>query len=216
MPDACQYGSVRANSLDLRRASGVLDSSVLAQRTSACSLEDVPVHDGLQRPDPPCQGGVRCAVVRQQCRTGLSACLDLVPVDGDDEIGSRREAAVDRADASAGPGGDVAHGHIDAGSDESRGGRVQQCLLVTPGVGPLPRSCLQGGRRVVLLVCGEAGAGSDDRVEQRSPLVRGFGVRAPDAPHTQPATCSYTEADGSLCEPGGRGVVWLQTRLGSG
>jgi hypothetical protein len=37
--------------------------------------------------DPPRQGGVRCAAVRQQCRTGLSACLDLVPVDGDDEIG---------------------------------------------------------------------------------------------------------------------------------
>jgi hypothetical protein len=89
--------------------------------------------------DPTRQGGVRCAAVRQQRRTCLSACLDLMSVDGDDEIGSRREVAVDRADANAGPGGDVAHGHIDAGSDESRGGRVQQCLLVTPGVGPLPR-----------------------------------------------------------------------------
>lgn len=62
------------------------------------------------------RGGVRCAAVRQQCRTGLSACLDLVLVDGDDEIGSRREAAVDRTNPNAGLGRDVAHGHIDAGS----------------------------------------------------------------------------------------------------
>jgi len=34
---------------------------------------------------------------------------------------------------------DEVTGMVDAGSDESRGGRVQQCLLVTPGVGPLPR-----------------------------------------------------------------------------
>jgi hypothetical protein len=54
--------------------------------------------------DPTRQRGVRCAAVRQQCRTGLSACLDLVPVDGDYEIGSRREVTVDRAHANAGLG----------------------------------------------------------------------------------------------------------------
>jgi hypothetical protein len=72
-------------------------------------------------------------------RTGLSARLDLVTVDGDDEIGSRREVAVDRAHAHPGPGRDLAHGHINAGSNESRGRRGQQGLLVPPGVGPLPQ-----------------------------------------------------------------------------
>jgi hypothetical protein len=54
----------------------------------------------IQRASAAC----RCAAVRQQCRTGLSACLDLVPVDGDYEIGSRREVTVDRAHANAGLG----------------------------------------------------------------------------------------------------------------
>jgi hypothetical protein len=39
MPDACQYGSVWANSLDLRRASGVLDSSVSPHASGKLPLE---------------------------------------------------------------------------------------------------------------------------------------------------------------------------------
>jgi hypothetical protein len=62
-----------------------------------------------------------------------------VAVDGDDEVGSRREVPVDRADADAGCGGDVAHGHVDTGGNEGRGGDAEQGLLVTPGVGPFPR-----------------------------------------------------------------------------
>ena len=89
-------------------------------------------------PSPECLVG-GCAVYRHQGGTGLGAGLDLVPVDGDDQIGSRREVAVDRAHPDAGPSRDIAHGHIDAGRDEERGGGGEQRLLVTPGVGPLPR-----------------------------------------------------------------------------
>ncbi len=58
------------------------------QRLGEAVLGDQEVDEKV---DPTRQGGVRCAAVRQQYRTGLSACLDLVSVDGDDEIGSRRE-----------------------------------------------------------------------------------------------------------------------------
>ncbi len=45
------------------------------QRRGEAVLGDQEVDEEV---DPPCQGGVRCAAVRQQCRTSLSACLDLV------------------------------------------------------------------------------------------------------------------------------------------
>jgi hypothetical protein len=79
---------------------------------------------------------VRRGAISQQHRTGLGTCLDLVPVGGDDEIGSRMEVAVDGADADAGLGCDVADGHIDARGDESRRGRIEQRILVWPGVDP--------------------------------------------------------------------------------
>ena len=77
---------------------------------------------------------MRRGAISQQHRTGLGTCLDLVPVGGDDEIGSRMEVAVDGADA--GLGCDVADGHIDARGDESRRGRIEQRILVWPGVDP--------------------------------------------------------------------------------
>ena len=81
---------------------------------------------------------MRRGAISQQHRTGLGTCLDLVPVGGDDEIGSRMEVAVDGADADAdaGLGCDVADGHIDARGDESRRGRIEQRILVWPGVDP--------------------------------------------------------------------------------
>ena len=91
--------------------------------------------------DPAGQGAVRPVALRQQHGTGFGAGLDLVPVDGDDQVGSRREVPVDRADAHAGPGRDVAHRHVDPGLDECCSGRLQQRRLIPPGVGPLARRC---------------------------------------------------------------------------
>src|ERR1700751_6097289 len=82
---------------------------------------------------------VRRIAFREKSRAGFGAGLDLMSVDGDDQVGSRREGPVDRADADAGPGRDVAHRHVDARLDKRRGGRVEQCRLVPPGIGPLPR-----------------------------------------------------------------------------
>ena len=67
---------------------------------------------------------VRRVALGQRGRAGFGAGLDLVPVDGDDQVGSRWEVPVDRAEADAGPGRDVAHRHVNAGLDERRGGRV--------------------------------------------------------------------------------------------
>jgi hypothetical protein len=57
--------------------------------------------------DPAGQRTVRPVAARKQDWAGFGAGLDLVPVDGDDQVSSRREVPVDRADADAGPGRDV-------------------------------------------------------------------------------------------------------------
>jgi hypothetical protein len=64
--------------------------------------------------DPLPQRGVGRLVARQQGRPGLGAGIDLVPEDGDDEVRSRREVAVDRARPDAGLGRDVAYGGVHA------------------------------------------------------------------------------------------------------
>jgi hypothetical protein len=94
--------------------------------------------------DPLRQRGVRCAAAGQQGRPGLGAGVDLVPVDGDDEVGPGREVTVDRAHPDAGLGRDVAYRRVHAGGDEDVGGGSEQGLLVTPGVGPLMRGRLPG------------------------------------------------------------------------
>ena len=58
-------------------------------------------------PSPEC--GVRSQVAGQQGRTGLGAGLELVTVDGDDEVRSRREVPLYGAHPDAGPCGDLAH-----------------------------------------------------------------------------------------------------------
>ncbi len=83
---------------------------------------------------PAREGGVRCRSGGQQGRSGLDAGVDLVPVDGDDEVGPGGEVPVERAHADAGPGRDVAHGRVHSRGDEDLGGRVQQRLLIAPGV----------------------------------------------------------------------------------
>lgn len=65
---------------------------------------------------------------------GLGTGVDLVAVDGDDEVRPGGEVTVDRAHPDAGLGRDVAYRRFHARGDEDRGGRVQQGLLVTPGV----------------------------------------------------------------------------------
>ncbi|GAA3063131.1 hypothetical protein GCM10020254_03820 [Streptomyces goshikiensis] len=55
-------------------------------------------------------------------------------VDRDDEVRAGGEVAVDRADADAGLGRDVAHRRFHARRDEDRRGRVQQGPLVAPDV----------------------------------------------------------------------------------
>ena len=70
------------------------------------------------------RAGVRACVLRGE-GTHFSAGLDLVAVDGDDEVGARREVPVDGGDADAGRGRDVAHGYVDSGLDERGSGRGQ-------------------------------------------------------------------------------------------
>jgi hypothetical protein len=71
-----------------------------------------------------------------------------VAVDGDDEVGPRREVAVDRADPDARPRGDVAHRRVDPRGDEGRRRRVEEGLLVAAGVGAAPgRSRRRAGLR---------------------------------------------------------------------
>jgi hypothetical protein len=48
------------------------------------------------------QRGVRCAAARQQGWARFGAGIDLMAVDGDDEVGPGREVAVDRAHPDAG------------------------------------------------------------------------------------------------------------------
>jgi hypothetical protein len=64
--------------------------------------------------DPLPQCGVGRCAARQEGWTGLSAGIDLMSVDGGDQIRSRREVAVDRARADAGSGRDVADRRFDA------------------------------------------------------------------------------------------------------
>ena len=80
--------------------------------------------------DPLGQRSVRGRHGRQERRAGLRAFFDLVTVDGDDQVGPRREVPIDGADAHPRFRGDGAHGHFHSGSDE-RGSRcVEQGLLV--------------------------------------------------------------------------------------
>jgi hypothetical protein len=75
-----------------------------------------------------------------QRRTGFGTGFHLVPVDSDDEIGPRREVSIDGSYAGSGSGGNVPHRRIHPRVEERRGGGVQQCLLVAPGINPLMRS----------------------------------------------------------------------------
>ena len=77
---------------------------------------------------------MRCGAICEQCRTSFSTCLYLVPVDGDDEIGSRREVAVDCAHPDASLGRDVAYRHFHAGRDEECGGGIKQRQLGYAGL----------------------------------------------------------------------------------
>ncbi len=87
--------------------------------------------------DPLRQRLVRGAAAGQQGRAGLHAGLDLVVVDGDDQVGPGREVAVDRAHPDSGPGRDVADRRLHPGADEHGGGCLEQDLLVAAGVSPL-------------------------------------------------------------------------------
>jgi Phosphorylase superfamily len=89
--------------------------------------------------DPLRQRGVRCAAGRQQSGPGFGASVDLVAVDGDDQIRPGREVTVNRAHPDSGLGRDVAHRRLYARRDEDGGGGCQQGLLVAPGIGPFPR-----------------------------------------------------------------------------
>jgi hypothetical protein len=80
--------------------------------------------------DPLTECRQRRVGARQKCRAGLGAGLDLMAVDGDNEIGPSREVAVDRPDPDAGFGRDLTDRRVDAGGDEDRRGGVEQRLLV--------------------------------------------------------------------------------------
>ena len=86
--------------------------------------------------DPPTRARRAGSAASPAGPAGLGAGLDLVAVDGDDQIRPCREVAVDRAHPDARPGRDVAHRRLDAGGDEDRRGGVEQGLLVAPGVSP--------------------------------------------------------------------------------
>src|SRR5258706_3480866 len=86
---------------------------------------------------PSRQRSVRRDAACQQGRTGLGAGFDLVSVDGDDEVCSRREVAVDCAHPHAGPCCDVADPRLPAGGDGNGGGGGEAGLLRSPPRGPV-------------------------------------------------------------------------------
>ena len=53
----------------------------------------------------------------KESRTSISARLDLVTMDGNDEVGSCREVPVDRADNNPSPSCDVTDRHVDTGAN---------------------------------------------------------------------------------------------------
>jgi hypothetical protein len=65
-----------------------------------------------EQADPSRQCGVRARAGRQEGRAGLRASLDLVPVDGDDEVRPSREVPVYRARADPCLGRDLAYRRV--------------------------------------------------------------------------------------------------------
>ena len=63
--------------------------------------------------------------------------LDLVPVDGHDEVRAGREVAIDGPDPDAGLGSDLTDRRVDAGGDKDSGGGREEGLLVALCIGPL-------------------------------------------------------------------------------
>ncbi|MDT5241402.1 MAG: hypothetical protein QOD97_3600, partial [Mycobacterium sp.] len=133
------------------------------------ALGDQEIHEEV---DPVRQSGMRRVAVAQQDRTRIGARLDLVAVDGDDEVGSRREVPVDGADADAGCGCDVTHGHVDTGGNEGRG---DDGLLVAPGVGTSTTIALIRGLTAAARVRADssssAGVTSPDRISSANPMA---------------------------------------------
>jgi hypothetical protein len=103
---------------------------------------------------------MRRVAVAQQDRTRIGARLDLVAVDGDDEVGSRREVPVDGADT---------------GGNEGRGGRGDDGLLVAPGVGTSTTIALIRGLTAAARVRADssssAGVTSPDRISSANPMA---------------------------------------------
>jgi len=121
------------------------------QGRSESMLRDQEINEEV---DPPTECSMRRAPIRQQDRTSLSACLDLMAVHGNNEIRSRREVAVNRPHPDASRRRDVAHWRLNTGRDENGGGGGEQRLLVALRVGPLlpgwlPRSLIDGGHRFI-------------------------------------------------------------------
>jgi hypothetical protein len=104
--------------------------------------------------DPPTEGHVRRATMRQQDWTGLGARLNLMAVHRNHEIRSRGEVAVNRPHPDASRGRDVTHRRLDTGRDEHGGGGIEQRLRVALRVGSLmpgwlPRSPVDVGHCVI-------------------------------------------------------------------
>lgn len=74
-----------------------------------------------------------------RCGTRLGEGLDLVPVDGHDEVRAGREVAIDGPDPDAGLGSDLTDRRVDAGGDKDSGGGREEGLLVALCIGPFAR-----------------------------------------------------------------------------
>ena len=92
-------------------------AAVRLQRLGKSVLSDQEINEQVN-PLPECCE--RRVSTGQPGRAGLGAGLDLVAVDGDDEVRPSREVAVDRPDPDTGPGRDLTDRRVDAGGDEHR------------------------------------------------------------------------------------------------
>ncbi len=104
---------------------------VRLQRHAEAVLGDEELHEGA---DPLLESLPRLGRVLQLLGEG-DALVDLMTVDGDDELGPVREMSVHGADTQSGPPRDVPDGGLHAPLHEHLGRGIQECLTGTSGAG---------------------------------------------------------------------------------
>ena len=130
------------------RRQGVKGGVARVQRLGEAPLGRDEVRIALQ----PARQRLERRVFAREYRSGVGARVDLTPEHGGDQLRPLGKMTIDRADADAGPFGDIPHRRIDPRRREHSGSRFEQAADVALRVGTPATAALGSARQCLVPV----------------------------------------------------------------